>query len=257
MVLTQAVQLLLAGIALGFLNTVSSSGSAVSLPLLLGFGLSAEIANATNRVPVVAGLLMALWRFQKAGAIPWPLVLDLLPAMLLGALIGSALSLVASMMVLVWAIQGALVAALLLLIINPKRWLNRQPLDLSQVSVDWRLRLLFLVIGVWAGFIVLDTATYLLLALVLLAGVSLTQANSVKIVLMGLASLLSAVFYAAAGAVNWPVALLLTSGSVVGSLWGSRVALGPRAQQWIYRLLLITISGEIVVMVWQRWHGMP
>jgi uncharacterized membrane protein YfcA len=200
---------------------------------------------------------MALWRFQKAGAIPWPLVLDLLPAMLLGALIGTALSLVASMMLLVWAIQGALVAALLLLIINPKRWLNRQPLDLSQVSVDWRLRLLFLVIGVWAGFIVLDTATYLLLALVLLAGVSLTQANSVKIVLMGLASLLSAVFYAAAGVVNWPVALLLTSGSVVGSFLGARVALGPRAQQWIYRLLLITISGEIVVMVWQRWHGMP
>jgi uncharacterized membrane protein YfcA len=72
-----------------------------------------------------------------------------------------------------------------------------------------------------------------------------------------LASLLSALFYAAAGVVNWPVALLLTSGSVVGSLWGSRVALGPRAQQWIYRLLLITISGEIVVLVWQRWHGMP
>jgi uncharacterized membrane protein YfcA len=251
------IQLLVAGIALGLLNTVSSSGSAVSLPLLLALGYPAAIANATNRVPVVAGFAMALWRFQRAGAIPWRLSLQVLPAMLLGTLIGTGLSLLASMMEILGAIRFALVAVLVLLLINPQRWLNREPIDLKTVKVDWKLNLLFVVIGLWAGFIVLDTSTYILLSMVLLAGVSLVQANGVKIVLMGGSSLLSVIFFVADGEVNWPAALLLSIGSVIGSIFGSRLALGPRAKQWIYRLLLVTISAELAAMAFNHWTSMP
>ena len=250
-------QLFLAGVGLGVLNTVSSSGSAISLPLLLALGYPAAIANATNRVPVLAGFAMALWRFQRVGAIPWRLALQLLPAMLVGALLGTGLSLMASMMELLGAIQFALVAVLALLLINPQRWLNRAPIDLKTVKVDWRLQVLFVGIGIWAGFIVLDTATYILLSLVLLAGVSLVQANGVKIVLMGAASLLSVIFFVANGDVNWSAALPLSIGSVAGSVLGSRLALGPRAQQWIYRLLIVTISAELVAMAFQHWRSMP
>jgi uncharacterized membrane protein YfcA len=123
--------------------------------------------------------------------------------------------------------------------------------------VDWRLQVLFVGIGIWAGFIVLDTATYILLSLVLLAGVSLVQANGVKIVLMGAASLLSVIFFVANGDVNWSAALPLSIGSVAGSVLGSRLALGPRAQQWIYRLLIVTISAELVAMAFQHWRSMP
>jgi uncharacterized membrane protein YfcA len=247
------IQLLLAGLGLGLLNTVSSSGSAVSLSLLLALGYPASIANATNRVPVLAGLAMALWRFQRAGAIPWRISLQLLPAMLLGTLIGTGLSLVASMMQLLWAIQFALVALLALLLINPQRWLHRAAIDLEAVKVDRNLQLLFVGIGIWAGFIVLDTSTYILLSLVLLAGVNLVQANGVKIVLMGAASLLSVILFVADGDVNWMAALPLSIGSVAGSVLGSRLALGPRAQQWIYRLLVVTITAELVAMAVQHW----
>jgi uncharacterized membrane protein YfcA len=251
------IQLLVAGIALGLLNTVSSSGSAVSLPLLLALGYPAPIANATNRVPVLAGFAMALWRFQRVGAIPWRLSLQLLPAMLVGTLFGTGLSLMASMMELLGAIQFALVAVLVLLLINPQRWLNREVIDLKTLKVDWRLQLLFVAIGIWAGFIVLDTSTYILLSLVLVAGVSLIQANGVKIVLMGAASLLSVLFFVADHEVNWIAVLPLSIGSLLGSAFGSRLALGPSAQQWIYRLLLVTIAAELVAMAYQHWHAMP
>lgn len=246
-------QLLLAGVALGLLNTVSSSGSAVSLPILLALGFPASIANATNRVPVLAGLAIALWRFQRAEAIPWRLSLKLLPGMLLGTLIGTGLSLLASMMELVGAIQFALIAALVLLLIKPQRWLGRTGFDPDNVKVDLRLQLVFVAIGIWAGFIVLDTSTYVLLSLVLLSGISLVQANGVKIVLMGAASLLSVILFVADGQVNWMAALPLSAGSVVGSMIGSKLALGPAAQQWIYRLLLVTISAELVAMACQHW----
>ena len=45
-----------AGLACGFLNTAASSGSAVSLPILMMIGLDPISANATNRVCMVAGM---------------------------------------------------------------------------------------------------------------------------------------------------------------------------------------------------------
>src|SRR3984885_4302130 len=60
--------LLVAGLACGLVNTLASSGSAISLPVLLMFGLSPLDANATNRLSVLFGSLMALRTFQaKAG----------------------------------------------------------------------------------------------------------------------------------------------------------------------------------------------
>src|SRR5258706_10373622 len=77
--------LLIAGIACGFINTLASSGSAVSLPMLMTLGLPALAANATNRLPVLFGSLMALLTFQAAGKMDWPAAWEIgLPATLGG-----------------------------------------------------------------------------------------------------------------------------------------------------------------------------
>ncbi|HEY4351300.1 MAG TPA: TSUP family transporter, partial [Paraburkholderia sp.] len=62
---------LVAGLLCGFLNAVASSGSAVSLPVLLTIGLHATVANATNRIPVLVGSLAATVGLARSGTIPW------------------------------------------------------------------------------------------------------------------------------------------------------------------------------------------
>src|SRR5258708_37234909 len=87
--------LLIAGIACGFINTLASSGSAISLPMLLTLGLPALAANATNRLPVLFGSLMALRTFQNEGKMDWPaawkIVLPATPAMAAGVYLGETL----------------------------------------------------------------------------------------------------------------------------------------------------------------------
>lgn len=63
--------LLLAGLACGVVNTLASSGSAISLPVLLLFGLSPLAANATNRLSVLFGALMALRTFAAKKQVDW------------------------------------------------------------------------------------------------------------------------------------------------------------------------------------------
>ena len=53
------------------MNTLASSGSAISLPVLLLFGMSPLDANATNRLTVLFGSLMALYTFQAKKTVEW------------------------------------------------------------------------------------------------------------------------------------------------------------------------------------------
>jgi uncharacterized membrane protein YfcA len=105
-------------------------------------------------------------------------------------------------------------------------------------------------VGFWTGLIVLDAATYLLVALVLTGGLSLPKANVIKVVLIGMATIASLVVFIAKGEIDWFASLPLLVGSALGGWLGAALALGPNARLWIYRLLIGTLGLETVAMLW-------
>ena len=80
--------LLVAGLGCGLVNTLASSGSAISLPVLLLFGLSPLDANATNRLTVLFGSLMALRTFQAKAEVDWRAGLKVAVPATLGSVVG-------------------------------------------------------------------------------------------------------------------------------------------------------------------------
>ncbi|MCP9777875.1 MULTISPECIES: sulfite exporter TauE/SafE family protein [unclassified Cyanobium] len=245
--MTHILQLISAGIVLGFLNTVSSGGSVISLPLLLALGYPAVVANATNRVPVSVGLLIAIWQFQRAGSIPWRSCTRLLPLILIGTFIGTQLSVLIPMSALASAITFAVVMALALLLLNPRRWLDDHSVDSNVLTLSPQLIIILFLVSVWNGFIVLDAGTYLLLSLTLLGGLGLAQANAMKVVLMGASGLFSLLIFSGYSAVNWNASVPLVIGSILGSTIGSKLALGPGAKKWIYWSLVAGISTNLLL----------
>src|ERR687894_772352 len=74
MALTGLLETLLAAIAGligGFVSTLASNGSAVTLPMLELFGLPEHTANGTNRLSVVALGLMGTIGFYREGLVDW------------------------------------------------------------------------------------------------------------------------------------------------------------------------------------------
>jgi len=57
------------------------------------------------------------------------------------------------------------------------------------------------------------------------------------------------------GEVDWQMAVPLMLGSALGGWLGASLALGPQARLWIYRLLLLALSFELVLMVWGFLHS--
>ena len=78
-----------AGFFCGFFNTVASSGSAVTLPLLVFLGVPPAVANATNRLPVVLAALVATYAFIRAGKIRWAIAVKLCIPPIVGSVIGA------------------------------------------------------------------------------------------------------------------------------------------------------------------------
>lgn len=242
----EALALLLTGCGLAFANTLASSGSALSLPVLLAIGLSPELANGTNRVAVLAGALAATTSFARAGRIPWPTVRPLMVVAAFGAVIGAAISEVISPTTLHLAIVGALLVALMLLAVKPSRWLNDSP---SEPRVGPVQLMLIFAISVWAGFIVLDGMTYLLMALVLSVGLDVISANAAKAAIAVVIASVSLAVLAAGHDVDWARATPLSVGAVLGGLLAARLAVHPAAARWIYRLLVLIIAGEFAQLV--------
>ena len=239
--MAEALALLLTGVGLAFANTLASSGSALSLPVLLALGLGPELANGTNRVAVLAGASAATLSFARAGRIQWPIVAPLMAVGAVGAVIGAAISEVMPPTDMHLAIVGALFVALILLAVKPSRWLTGSG---SQPHVGPTQLMLFFVTSIWAGFIVIDSMTYLLMALVLSVGFDVVSANAAKAAIAFAIASVSLVVLAAGGNVDWVAAAPLSAGAVLGALLGARLAMNAAAARWIYRLLVVIIVGE-------------
>jgi hypothetical protein len=245
----ELLALVAAGVGLAFANTLVSSGSAFSLPVLLAIGLTPHLANGTNRVPVFVGAVAALGTFIRAGRIQWPIVAPLMFAAAPGAAIGAALSAFMSPEALKSAIVGALVVALVLLAVRPAQWLTTSGSTPKVGPVQ--LALIF-AISIWAGFIVLDGMTYLLMALVLSVGFDVISANAAKAAIAVVIASASLVVMAIGGNVSWPAAVPLSIGAAVGGLAAARLALKPAVARWIYRLLVLIIVGEVGLLVFAQ-----
>jgi uncharacterized protein len=248
-VVTDDLILLLAGTAGAFLNTVASSGSAIVVPILIAIGLEPVVANASNRLLIVVGCATAVWQFHRAGHLPWHDAIRFSIPAVLGAICGALLASVLGDMRTTQLVTFAVALALLIVLFNPTKWLaserNQQEPDKGTLALA-----LMGLVGAWAGLIAVDSGTYALAVLVLVAHFSIREANGIKVTALGLAALVSLLVFSGQAEVDWRVASILATGSVLGALLGARLALGPNAAKWVFRLLVLVLlieMGHLVV----------
>lgn len=245
---------IIGGLIGGFMNTVASSGTAVTLPLLLFMGLPPTVANATNRVPVVIGVLIASVTFIRSGVMNWRLAVKVVIPCTIGAMVGAFVvdrvpaELVESLIVV------AVVMALLLLLTNFKKAFERT--IETPARYRWQEAVYLFLAGLWIGLIVLDGGTYLLMTLMLSMQLPLLQANAYKNLASVFTSGFSLAVMAFDGHVNWEVGGIMAIGSIAGGYIGAKFSMHELAKKWTYRLLVIIISLELIHIVLTDWLGM-
>jgi uncharacterized membrane protein YfcA len=205
---------IVAGVAAGFVATMAGSGSIITFPLLIFLGAPVGVANGTIRLPILAASTISVSTFYREKVLDWKNGLWIAIPFTLGAVAGSELATVISPKSLRVFIIAALVIVFCLLIFKPKRLLKAQSEE--TLRIDWKQMLIFFAVGLWAGFILLDSGTFALLALVLGVRYDLTRAIAVKALLILFAVVSSTLMFYGHSEVNWGIGGLLAIGGGFG-----------------------------------------
>jgi uncharacterized membrane protein YfcA len=218
---TEPLLLLVAGIGAGLTGTVAGLASLVSYPALLATGLPALSANVTNTVALVLSGVGAAAGSKAELAGQGGRVRRYLVLAACGGVTGSVLLLVtppgAFEFVVPWLVAGSSVVLLL----QPRlRAMRADRLDESHPAV---LAAVF-AIAVYGGYFGAAAGVLMLALLAACLGETLVRANALKNVILTVANGVAALGFAVFGPVDWPVAVPLAAGVLVGGRLGPGLA---------------------------------
>ena len=241
----QLVALGLAGLVGGFVNTLAGGGSLVTLPALLLLGLPADVANATNRVGVLAQSLVAARGLGGDARLRHASTAWILAPALTGALGGAWLSARIPPGVLKPLLLATLVLIAFTLVWKPDALLARS----DAPPLDPRARPLgvpgLFVIGVYGGFLQVGVGIFLLLFLGGVLRYDLLLGNALKSLLVAALTAVALAVFVVERQVWWVPGLLLSAATVTGAHLGVRFALA-RGQDAIRKVLFVAVLASCI-----------
>jgi uncharacterized membrane protein YfcA len=239
-----AVVLVLAGLAAGWINTVAGAGGVIAMPALILWGLPAPVANGTFRVAVVLQSLVGGAGYVRAKALPRVgLVATVLPAVigaLGGALVATRLTARAVEILLIVAFAVVLVSAFH----APKPGDPEHPPRLGARAVAGML-----VAGFYGGLVQTGVGLVLLAVLTAIIGHDMLGANAVKVIATLVFNVVALVVFALAGDVDWVPGLILGAGSMVGAWLGVKFAVKRGHNAIRVVVIVVTVVAAVVVIV--------
>lgn len=238
--------LLLAGFAAGLINVMAGGGSFLLLPLLVGLGLPANVANGTMRVGVLTQSAAAIVTFRTKGIRTERLSLRLAPAMSIGALVGAGLATQIADEVFKPVVGAVLIAWAIILLIKPDRFSS--PPD-HERPPSATTHALCVVIGLYGGFLQAGVGFPLIALLSGHLGYDLVRANSSKVALTLAFTLITLPVFVYADQIAWTPALVLAAATMIGAWAGARWQLdkGSEVVRW-FVLITVAVSGSAMLI---------
>jgi uncharacterized protein len=225
-----------AGLLAGVINAVVGSGSLITFPTLVAFGLSPYLANVSNNVGISIGNISAIHGYRHELAAQRERFASVAPYSLLGGAAGAIALLVrpgSFRAVVPWLV----LLAVGLVIAQPRlsRWLAVRRGGAPGGGAA--LRLGVFLAGVYGGYFGAAQGVILIAILSISFDETMVRANALKNLAAGIANLIATVIFAIFAPVDWPVAGVLALSSVVGSQLGARV--GRRLPQPLLRGIIV------------------
>ena len=162
----------------------------------------------------------------------------------LGSVIGARISLTLNEETMRHAIGILMVVMLVVVLIEPKRWLQDKG-EITSQHIRWWHFLLFFAIGIYGGFIQVGIGIFLLTSLVLGVGYDLVKGNAIKVLIVAFQSLMALIVFVLNDQVVWTMGLALAVGQIPGAWVASRMAVkwGAVFVRWVL-IVVVVISAS-------------
>lgn len=230
-----------AGVAAGVINSMAGGGSFLTIPILVGLGLPANVANGTIRVSIFTQNATLAATMHNNGVRAHGLTLRLAGPVLAGALLGSSLATQIDDAVFRPLVGAVLLVWAAVLAFKPDRFLH--PPDDEQAP-SARTYVLTLLVGIYGGFLQAGVGFPLIALLSGHLGYDLVRTNAIKASLIFIYTCVALPVFAFAGQIAWIPAIVLAVGTMVGAWIGARWQLkkGAKLVRW-FVLVAVTVAG--------------
>ncbi len=251
MTLLDALLIVVAGIGAGTINTIVGSGTLITFPTLLLLGVPAVTANISNSVGLVAGGVtgVAGYRREIAGSVSD--LLALVPWSIVGAVMGALLLLVLDPAAFAAIVPALILVGILLVVFGPQlsRVAARNRSAAQGGWHRWALRVSVMLTGVYGGYFGAAQGVILMGILSILTAENLQRLNGWKNVLGTVANGVAALVFitVAPHHVDWAVAGLIALGALIGGVVGSTI--GRRLSPGVLRAVIVVIGVVAIVRV--------
>lgn len=242
----QLLALFGAGMGAGLINTVVGSGTLITFPTLLAFGVPPVVANVSNNIGLVPGSASGVLATRGDLVGQRSRVIRLAIASLIGGAIGAVL-----LITLPSAAFDAIVPILIaigcvLVIVQPRLSkavaARRERLGTSEAAADGSLVIWIavLITGIYGGYFGAAQGVLLLGVLGIGLAESLPRINAVKNVLAGVVNGIAAVIFIFVAHVDWWVVLAIGLGAIIGAQIGGKV--GRKLPPVVYRIVIVAVG---------------
>ena len=236
--------LALGGLVAGIINTLAGGGSLLTVPLLVMLGLPATTANGTNRIGVLFQNLVSTLRFRREGLDGILGAKPILAAVIVGSLVGAT---IASNMPAELFRQIFGVAMVLLLIPMLRSGAKKADAADNMPRSGFVNQLIFFGIGLYGGAIQAGVGIFLMAALSR-SGLDLVRTNAIKVVIVGILTLVAVPVFIFQGQIDWSLASALVVGFAIGGELGARATLkgGERLIRPVLAISVLAMAGRML-----------
>lgn len=239
-----------AGVAAGGINTIVGSGTLITFPVLLAFGLPPVTANVSNTIGLVPGSVSGVIGYRRELAGQQARLLRLGSASLLGGITGAILLLTLPSGAFKAIVPVLIIAALVLVIVQPPlaRWVKqRREADTAPSPEHGGAILLAAVYGtgIYGGYFGAAQGVLLMGLLGVFVHEDMQRLNGVKNVLALIVNGVSALIFIAIADVDWQAVALIAIGSIIGGQLGATV--GRKLSPTVLRGVIVVVGTIAVV----------
>ncbi|MEW1953627.1 sulfite exporter TauE/SafE family protein [Terrabacter sp. NPDC080008] len=248
------VAIALAGTGAGIINTIVGSGTLITFPTLLFFGVNPLVANVSNNIGLVAGGVTGAWGYRHELTGQAETLRRLMPMSFLGSIVGASLLLVLPASAFRAIVPVLILIALVLVVAGPSIQARVHPDGADAPVPAWHAPAMaagVFVAGVYGGYFGAAQGVLIMGLLSALSLEPLQRLNGYKNVLSLIVNFVAATVFVlfARDHIDWLIVVLIAVGAFVGGIIGARI--GRRIPPNVLRALILLIGVvAIVKLVW-------
>ncbi len=258
MSLTEILGLSAAAGAAGVINAVAGGGTLLTFPVLLFFGTTPVVANATSTLALVVGTAGSIFGFRGQIAAVRPWLTRFIPVSVLGGFLGSLLLTQTNDRVFARLVPFLILFATILFLAQGafRRFAgfgNGAESAPHHRAVGLAIAFQFAV-SIYGGYFGAGIGILMLASLGFIGLRDIHQMNALKNLLGSLINLVAAAWFVASGLIDWYRAGIMMVGALAGYYFGAHYS--QRLPQARVRHLITAIGLTIsAIMFWRQFRA--